>query len=861
MLKNNKLLFLLLLFIPIVLVFKNFFLSDPLAWGDAPYYYPEGLIGWLSGPYVWSDMGANFGGVNLFLWISPLMYLYGLIGSVLKLGNDLAIRLVFYFPSLILSLIGPYLFARYLKFSKLVAFFSSFVFTLNTYYLLLVDGGQVGVALAYGIFPFTLLFLKRLVDSPSKRNFFVGLLTSVLLTAVDPRISIIAFIALLIWLFVEWLGGERKLLKNLLFVVLVGLLVIAINLYWVIPLFKIGGGVMSLEVSKLKLLSLINPLLLFQPHWPGNIYGVISYPPFYFVLLPFFIFSGLLLKNKSKTLLTLSLLFLIFAFLVKGETAPLGGIYSFLVNTIPLGSAFRDSSKFFIPLILFAGVLIGSTGENILKRVKVNNTILFIGFFICYLYLLFLIAPALCGKLNFVLSNRKHSQDYQTIYENLKRDEGFYKIVWFPEKYPLAFETSNNPAIVAKTLVNNRPFAVLNASEDVFNFLYNPGFVEWFRVLGIKYLILSGNSRNTTPTQKDKENWEEIKDLINKIPGLEKKDWGISVPVYEVDSIRPKVFAVDKLTAVVGPEPLILSSLSFAAVYFEDGKFDPRLFEGLNKDSIKILFNGKEELDLTMSFLQRYFAGYSKSGWANYNNADYLKYKYQLLIRGIAFRDFDYGKGISFSTQTGERIEFNLKALKAGEYILAVRNWGEALKLNFEGNKVSINPSQKDNFSWYTKQISLKKGNHKLILENQGGTQIVNVAALVPIAEWTKAQALTKTYLTHFGITAENKLNDNWKSVEVEKKSPVSYQVVAPKDSYWVILADSYHPEWKLKQGELFHASLPVFSMLNAFYIEPDWTETDIVFKGQEAFRWGLWFSVVTALSLTIVYLYIKADK
>ena len=89
----------------------------------------------------------------------------------------------------------------------------------------------------------------------------------------------------------------------------------------------------------------------------------------------------------------------------------------------------------------------------------------------------------------------------------------------------------------------------------------------------------------------------------------------------------------------------------------------------------------------------------------------------------------------------------------------------------------------------------------------------------------------------------------------------MSYKVTAPKDSYWIILSDSYHPKWKLKQGEKFHASLPVFSMLNAFYIEPDWTKTDIVFKGQESFRWGLWFSVVTILSLVIVYLYFKADK
>ena len=849
---TSNLVFWFFILAPVLLVFKNIFFGNLPTWGDAPYFYSEALKELAKEPSGWVERGVNFGGANLLLWISPLMFLYGILGSLFNLGNDIVVKLIFYFPAILLSVITPIFLTRYLKFSKKVQFFSSLFYSINTYFILLIDGGQVGVVLAYGLFPLVLLFLKKLVDKPSLNSFLLGLLLLFIQGVADPRVALICLFTAFLWLLIER--------KNVLYLIALFAAWLALCAYWIFPLLKNGYQNFGIGVSNLNFISLLNSLVLFQPHFPGNEFGKLFSPPFYFAFIPLLIFGGLIFVPRSGIRLRLTFLFLVLAFIAKGSNPPLGGWYQLLADRTLFGFAFRDSSKFFIPLILFAGVLIGYSVDKISSLV-INKKLSLLIVLSGYLYLLLLVTPALYGKLNFVLSNRKHSQDYQTIYENLKRDEGFYRTVWFSEKYPLAFETSDNPVIEARTLVNSRPFAVLNASEDVFNFLYNPGFVEWFRILGIKYLILSGNPRNITPTQKDKENWETIKDLISKTPGLEKKDWGISTPVYEVNSIRPKMFAVDKLMAVVGPEPLISSSLPFAVVYFEDGKFDPRLLEGLNKDSIKILFNGKEELDLTMSFLQRYFVGYSKSGWANYNNADYLKYKYQLLIRGIVFRDFDYGKGISFSTQAGERIEFNLKAEKAGEYILAVRNWGEALKLDFEGNRLSINPSQKDSFSWYTKQVSLKKGSHKLILENDEGTQIVNVAALVPIAEWTKAQALTKTYLTHFGITAENKLNDNWKSVEVEKKSPVSYQVVAPKDSYWVILADSYHPEWKLKQGELFHASLPVFSMLNAFYIEPDWTKTDIVFKGQEAFRWGLWFSVVTALSLTIVYLYIKADK
>ncbi len=823
------------LIVPVFVVFKNLFVSGPLAWGDAPYFYPEALKELVNEPFGWVERGINFGGANLFLWISPLMLLYGVLGSS---------RVVFYLPALALSLITPVLLTRYLKLSAKVQFFSSLFYSINTYFILLVDGGQAGVALAYGLFPLVLLFLKKLADKPGLNSFFLGILFLFIQGVADPRVALICLFTAFLWLLIER--------KKVLYLIALFAAWLAMSAYWIYPLVRNGYQSVGIGVGNLNFISLLNSLLLYQPHWPGNEFGKLFTPPFYFVGIPLLIFAGLLLKAKKKIYLQLVALYLLFAFIAKGSNPPLGSWYQLFVDKTPFGFAFRDSSKFFIPLLLFAGILIGSAVEKIPKILQL----------ISYIFILFLITPALLGKLNFVLSDRKHSQDYQIIYENLKKDGGFYRTAWFPEKYPLAFETANNPAVEARTLVNSRPFAVLNASEDVFNFLYNPGFVEWFRALGVKYLVLSGDPRNVTPTQKDKENWEVIKDLIGKTPGLEKKDWGISIPVYEVKDTRPQVFAVDQLTAVVGPSQTSdIRYQTSAVVYFEDGKFDPRLLEGKKPDSVKILFNGKDESDLVMSFLQEYFLLPAKSDWANYKTGDYLKYKYQLLIRGVQFRDFDYGKGIAFSTEAGENIEFDLKAEKAGEYILAVRVWGEAVKLNFEGNQINIKPSQKDNFSWYTQSVSLKKGKHKLILENQGGIQIVNVAALIPIAEWNKAQTLTKTFVDHFGTTTENKLSDKWKRVEFKKISPVRYEITAPKDSYWIIFTDSYHPGWKLKRGPLFHDSLPVFSMVSGFYIEPGWANTEIVFKGQEAFRWGLWFSLVTVLSLTITYLWFKGDK
>ena len=159
MIKNNikNIIYFILILIPLVVVFMPFFKSFHLVWGDAPFYWPEGLKELVTKPLIWTEKGIPFGGKNLALWLSPLMILYGSLNKFLGLNNDLIIRILFYFPSVAFAMVGMYSLTKYLKLSKIVQFFSIFVYIFNTYYLLLIDGGQVGVALAYGIFPLTIL--------------------------------------------------------------------------------------------------------------------------------------------------------------------------------------------------------------------------------------------------------------------------------------------------------------------------------------------------------------------------------------------------------------------------------------------------------------------------------------------------------------------------------------------------------------------------------------------------------------------------------------------------------------------------------------------------------------------------------
>lgn len=860
-LTRNHAIFLLGLAIPAVLAFRALLVPGHAVWGDAPYFYPEALREFVTGPFAWMSFGNNFGGVNSFLFIYPLMFLYGSLHFLLGFSNDILIRLLFYFPAVILAFASPVFFARYLGYSCIVQFFASLVYGLNTYFLLIVDGGQVGVALAYGLFPLALLSLHYLVTRPSFNGFWVSLLTLFLLIIADLRFAVISLIALLLWIFVERLvqrslQGTRSL--YLLLPVLLG--VALLSAYWLAPLLQGGTTGLTTDVSELNLVSLINPLFLFQPHWPANIFGAVSPPPFYFALVPFLVF-GCLLWRREKAPWIFAFLILILAFLLKGETPPLGGLYGWAITSVPFGSAFRDSTKFFTPLILFSGILVGLTIESVGKRISSKVVLL-----TPYAYLLFLLHPAFTGGLNGVLASRAFPQDFEIIHQKLTQEESFFRTAWFPERPPLAFHSEGKPALDAKRLVDERSFATLNAGTfDAFNFLHNDQAVDWLGLLGVKYVMLSGNPRKVQLDVEEQKDWDNLLSLVDT-RGLKKIDWGTSFPVYRVSETKPRIFATNKLVAVVGADDIYerlkkgndkFSIGNQGLVFFEDGKFNPRSIEKVAPESVVLVLNDKNETDLAMSFLQKYFVGPSDaktSQWAVRDADDYLRYKYELLINKVDIKDFDYGKGIAFSTVRDEEISWDLDVARDGDYTLAVRTL------------------QDDGFSWGISNVSLRKEIYPLTLKNDTGFKVVNAVALIPKDELEEAQRLSRQFINYFDVVTLEDESDakeltellgdtTWQRVEYEMASPVRYKLSVSVGGYWLTFTDSYHPNWKLKSGVGYLPSLPLYSMINGFYFDQRSDGTEIVFRGQESIERGIYLSIISLMVLTVIFIWFHLKR
>ncbi len=803
MIKNNikNFIYLLLILVPLVIVFMPFFKPFHLVWGDAPFYWPEGLKELVNKPLIWTEKGISFGGKNLALWLSPLMILYGSLNKFLSFNNDLIIRILFYFPSVIFAFFGMYSLTRYLKLSKIVQFFSILIYLFNTYYLLLIDGGQVGVALAYGMFPLALLFWLKYFDKLNISSFYLALFGSTILCFIDPRVTIILYLLLLVWII---FNPKPFFLKKIVGLILSGILLIPLNMFWLLPLFKSGSNELSLEVSSLQLSSILNSLLLFAPHWPLNIFGKIIPSYFYFSLVPILMFGGFLFKKIDKKYYFYAFAFLIFAFIAKGSTPPFG---------IPLGTIFRDSSKFFIPLILLGGILIGNTIEGVFLHFnnKVFKTTILIG---CYIYLLLLIYPALLSKLNFNLSTRQESSDYGIIYDHLKNEKGGFRTLWFTDKPQMAFETLDKPAINASQLTTFRPFSSINNSEDTFNFLNNPDYVNWLRVLGVKYVFLSGDPRNILPTQTDVKNWNEIKNLIENTKELVKVDWGTNMSIYEISNPNAFTFSVNQLLAVIGSD---LTNTT-ASIYLEDGKTDPNILFNADIGSVKVIFNDSNEIDLAFTFLQKYFKSiddFEDSKWAIYTANQYLKVKYELLIRDYIYKDFDYGKGLAFSTKKSERIKFKFDIPTDSNYMVAKR----------------LGSLDKQKLTWSIEKKVLKKGEFEYEIENKSGLLVLNTVAVIPEDEFNKSISLAESLISKFG------------------------QDTTPRENKrWLITSQNFDSKWTL-DGSNIH--LPIYSMINGFYVDNNDQDLKMVYETQKYVDLGLVISLASVLILILTLTFV----
>lgn len=545
------------------LVFRNWFVAGEIIGGDWPYFYEELLYEFSFFPPSWAQyQGNGLGGefvsysldtylyVVVFLFVKTFGFSWEIIQKIFFFG--LFIVVGFFSSQYFLSVVLPHI-AKV----KLLSALCSVLFISNTYILMTVGGGQMGIALAYS---FTPLVLARfvLLFNDTRKEIYNAVVSAIFLGITilfDIRIAYIVLIAVGLYLLfrIPIVHFRKNMRGNIIIMVSFSIsLVIALllNSFWLLPILLSGSNI-AYEVvisrnseSVFQFLSFApfsQTISLLHPNWPENIFGKVYFTKPEFLLLPIISFSSLFFINREKeykkTILYLLLLALIGAFLAKGANPPFGEVNIWLYNTVPGFILFRDPTKFYLLTVLSYMILIPFSlfyihkAFTIFKLKKNRNGVSFIFTAGIVFYLVFLSWPAFSGQLSGTFRSQKVPTEYKQLKNFLHSQPEFFRILWVPRQHRFSYYSNLHPSVEAMGL-----FAATNSAELTKN-LHAKDLQKKLENISVKYVIVPYDVLGEIFIKDRKYDNKKYLEAVKEINSLEwlshKRNFG-KIVVYEV---------------------------------------------------------------------------------------------------------------------------------------------------------------------------------------------------------------------------------------------------------------------------------------------------------------------------------------
>ncbi len=545
------------LLVVIFFVFKNWFLGGLITAGDWSFFYPEQIKGYFNLPFSWETFrNAGLGGNSLlfqgvYFYNVPL----GFLGNFFSFST--IERILWFFPIVFSGLLFPTILAWQLKlFPPKFFFLSSFIFFLNSYFLMILGGGQLTVVLAYLLIPVTLAVFINFWEKASVKKAIILGLTLALLIAWDFRLAYLGIGILFfygLFFYGQFLQNYKKIT---IFLLMAGLIILGIHGFWLLPFlfnFENPAASMSLAYTSSDAVNFFsfakfeNTLSLLHPNWPENIFGKSYFMKWEFLILPIIAYSSLFfVKSKAKetksrlqdkTVLFFAVLGLIGAFLAKGSNLPFGEIYLGLFNYLPGMVMFRDSTKFYTLVVLSYSVLIPYSLWKIYEWMKFKKYVPSFFLLLTICYLLLLIKPAWSGELSGTFKLNKVPEESIELKNFINDQPGFFRTFWIPQKQRFAFYSDNHPAIDGLYFFN-----LESASSIIDKLKTKEGEKELF-FSGVKYVILPDDSEGELfikDRQYDPTTRAELEKSLDRIIFLRKIKIFNQSAVYETQNFTDR---------------------------------------------------------------------------------------------------------------------------------------------------------------------------------------------------------------------------------------------------------------------------------------------------------------------------------
>ncbi len=849
---------------------------------DFPKVADHQLILQLDLPRMWAQKDVEglgqYSGFTLWSW--PFNLMSGL-SAKLGLGFALQERLFLIIPCLLIGVLGIWKFCKELDLSIYAQILAGLIYLTNTYILLLIDGGQLSIALAYSLFPITFMAIKKSINSSVREKIMASLAVWVI-GIFDIRVIYILFLLVLVdFLYSILVIKENRVqlvleyIKTSLFCLFI---VIGLNAYWLYPytLNPISKNTYQAltQINFQPSSSLGHGLLLLAPHWYKNVFGNVSQLQFIFILIPLLVFLTPVLKPKKKVVGFWLLVGLIGIFLAKGSTDPFPDVYQWLFANIPGFSLFRDSSKFFFLIGLSFTVLFAITVDEILKRISrfPKAGLLFFLFLIIYIFIL--TGPVVRGEMTGTFSKPAFEAEYSTLTSLLEKDQVFSRILWLPSKPPLGYFSSIHPSIEGLRIVQKRPFGIgTKGAYEILNFLREAPYIsEIFDVSGIGFIAYPFlDPRRDNLSFDNTHYFNTFLSQLSSLSWLSRENES-PIPLLRVKNHQDKFFITPNLWWVVGSDDLYKESTKSSALKLSKNALlfveeDPHLGGKIDQfpDS-KIVLNNKNLNDLAASFIsfsQIIFPANQlknepdQNGWWKKDGSDLIKWRDFLQTKyAIDNQDFDLGGGWAVS-EGSLKLKMKSENLKKGKVLLArVLESSRSGTLSFyqDNNLVGKINTKKENTNTRWFEIGKLVADGELFINSEGDINIMNAVAVLDANSWLDYQAKARNLNQVGRVLQFNQKNTSSSSavVSYQEISPTEFRVTVSnlKETGFLVFSESFDPGWYLGTQQ----AVPVYSLLNGFRVEKNGVYK-VIFKPQEGVYPGL---SVSALTLFIVLVTLK---
>lgn len=533
------------IFIPLF-IFRNFLMPLPLSSGDWLFLYPEAIS--QSVPFFSWDPHLNGGMGNSVLdrfWFDVYARLVLEAASIIPW--NVFEKLLWFIPYISLTFISAFLLAK--KVGIITPWVSGTIYSTNSYILLIISGGQLGIMAAYSLFPLVSLMFLDLIEKKSITRILLFSLSLALLIMLDLRVGYI-FLAILGFLSILFLLLERKIFLNLTGPFLLSaLIVFMLHLYWILPIITSDNNPADYLSSAYTSVEAVNffsfskfeySLSLLHANWPENIFGKTEFLRPEFLMIPILAFLSLLgIKRESQRkrimLLVFVLLAIIGAFLAKGTNEPFGVVYQYFFKYMPGFVIFRDPSKWYILIALSYSILIPYSLQIIFQKVKNNNfriPFIFTAFIFLVIWII-LIREAFIGNLKGTFAPEEIPSSYRNLYEYISKDDKFYRTFWIPGVPTYGYTSIKNPAIHANYFYNT------SSPEDIITKLHLKDTENLLRESAVRYIIIPEDYAGKlflTDRKYDESIYKETIEKLREINYLQEvKKFG-KIVVFELDN-------------------------------------------------------------------------------------------------------------------------------------------------------------------------------------------------------------------------------------------------------------------------------------------------------------------------------------